>query len=347
LEVKEIKKGFITVEVKKACFDSMKKNVEILRDKQAEVRFDMEPICGELAVTSEPSEAEWYLDGEYAGKTPGIKKNVIKGSHEVVVRKDGYNDWSIYIDVSTGQQTVLQASLSNVPASKITNSIDMEFVYIEPGTFVMGSPSNEKDRDVDEKQHEVTLTKGFYMGVTEVTQGQWIEIMRNNPSYFKFCGDDCPVEFVSWNEVQEFIKQLNKKEGADKYRLPTEAEWEYACRAGSTSRFSFGDSDSRLGEYAWFKSNSDHTPHPVGKKNPNDWGLYDMHGNVGEWCEDWYGDYPSGSMTDPEGPSSGSFRVYRGGSWRSDASICRSARHDSRAQSSKDIVLGFRLVRNP
>ncbi|MBN1847182.1 MAG: SUMF1/EgtB/PvdO family nonheme iron enzyme, partial [Deltaproteobacteria bacterium] len=198
----------------------------------------------------------------------------------------------------------------------VVNSLGMKFVYIFPGTFTMGSPANEKDRDDNELQHQVTLTKGFYMQTTEVTQGQWKDVMGNNPSYFKNCGDDCPLESISWNDAQEFINRLNRKEGAQKYRLPTEAEWEYACRAGSTTRFYFGDSESDLGEYAWYDGNSGGKTHPLAQKRPNAWGLYDMHGNVWEWCEDWYGEtiHP-GSVTDPIGASGGSYRVLRGGSW--------------------------------
>ena len=160
---------------------------------------------------------------------------------------------------------------------------------------MMGSPSSEPKREKDEKQHRVTLTKGFYMGATEVTQSQWKAIMGNNPSYFK--GDNRPVEKVSWDDCQEFIRELNLQEGGNKYRLPTEAEWEYTCRAGTTTRFCFGDSESRLGDYAWYSSNSSSKTHPVSRKKPNVWGLYDMHGNVWEWCEDSC-EYSGGVVTD-------------------------------------------------
>jgi formylglycine-generating enzyme required for sulfatase activity len=163
------------------------------------------------------------------------------------------------------------------------------------------------------------------MGTTEVTQGQWRKIMGNNPSCFKNCGNNCPVEYVSWDNCQEFIRKLNRKEGTNKYRLPTEAEWEYACRAGSKKRFCFCDSDLRLGDYAWYSNNSSSKTHSVAQKKPNAWGLYDMHGNVWEWCQDGYGKYPLSHVTDPKGPSSGSFRVIRGGSWDDHARYVRSA----------------------
>ena len=234
-----------------------------------------------------------------------------------------------------------------VPEQKITNSIGMTFLYIKPGTFMMGSPSDEPGRNSDETQHKATLTRGYYMQTTEVTQKQWQAVMGNNPSYFKNCGEDCPVEQVSWNDAQEFIRRLNQKESVSGYRLPTEAEWEYAERAGTNTVYSFGDSDSQLSNYAWYAGNSGEKTHPVAQKNSNSWGLYDMHGNVWEWCQDWYGIYPTGSVTDPKGPSSGSYRVHRGGSWRSRARGCRSANCYNSTPDSRDDNLGFRLSRTP
>ena len=157
----------------------------------------------------------------------------------------------------------------------------------------MGSPSGESNRDSDEKQHRVTLTREYYMQTTEVTQGQWRKVMGSNPSKFTNCGDNCPVEKVSWEDCQQFIQKLNGMEGTRKYRLPTEAEWEYAARAGTTGAYA-GDLDAM----AWYDDNSGGKTHAVGGKSPNAWGLYDMHGNVYEWCQDWKGNYPSGSVTD-------------------------------------------------
>jgi formylglycine-generating enzyme required for sulfatase activity len=190
----------------------------------------------------------------------------------------------------------------------------MKLVLIRPGKFMMGSPDSEEGHKADEgPQHQVTISKPFYMGVTEVTQAQFEAVMGTNPSKFK--GPTNPVESVTWDEAVEFCRRLSEKTGKT-FRLPTEAEWEYACRAGTKTRFSFGDSESVLGDYAWCTSNSGGKTHPVGQKKPNAWGLYDMHGNVWEWCADWFGDYSSGSSTDPQGPGSGGSRVLRGGSWR-------------------------------
>jgi len=192
----------------------------------------------------------------------------------------------------------------------------MKLVLIRPGKFMMGSPDSEQGRESKEgPQHEVVITKPFYMGVTEVTQAQYEAVMGMNPS--KFTGPTNPVEYVSWDDAVLFCRKLSEKTGKTA-RLPTEAEWEYACRAGTKTRFSFGDSDSVLGDYAWWESNCGGKTHPVGQKKPNPWGLYDMHGNVWEWCADRYGSYSSGVSTDPQGATSGDRRLVRGRSWRDD-----------------------------
>jgi formylglycine-generating enzyme required for sulfatase activity len=234
----------------------------------------------------------------------------------------------------------------------LTNSFGMKFIYIPPGTFMMGSPLTEFGRDKDEKQRTVTLTEGFYIQTTEVTQGQWKAVMRKNPSFFKNCGDNCPVEQISWNDAQELISKLNQMEGSVIYRLPTEAEWEYACRAGSKTAIANGgilelecDHDSNLDAMGWYCGNARKKTHPVAQKNPNDWGLYDMHGNVFEWCQDRYGDYYSTSITDPTGPMDGLYRVYRGGGWNFGAKLSRSAERLKFTPDYKSRALGFRLLR--
>ena len=216
------------------------------------------------------------------------------------------------------------------------NSLGMEFVLIPAGTFPMGS---EDERPV----HQVTISQPFYLGRYTVTQAQWVAVMRKSPSTFQ--GEHHPVESVSWEEVQECIRWLDAREGGKWYRLPTEAEWEYAARAGSVTLYSFGDDAGQLGKYAWYTANAGGTTHPVGQLRLNAWGLYDMHGNVWEWVQDWYRAYTAGAAIDPQGPSLGPGRVMRGGGWVSGAESCGSAcrahgipdhRHDS---------LGFRLLR--
>ena len=225
--------------------------------------------------------------------------------------------------------------------------VTMRLVLIRAGTFMMGSPDSEKGHKADESpQHEVTISKPFYMGVTEVTQAQYEAVMGTNPSGSK--GPTNPVEKVSWHEASDFCRKLAQKTGKT-VRLPTEAEWEYACRAGSKTRFSFGDSDSALGDYASlvYKRN------PVGRKKPNAWGLYDMHGNVWEWCADRYDPYSSEASTDPQGATSGGGgRVLRGGSWGDgDTGYLRCACRDHHDPVSRDYILrggfGFRCATTP
>ena len=229
-----------------------------------------------------------------------------------------------------------------------TNSIGMEFVLVPAGSFMMGADRNFEEASDDETpKHKVTISKPFYLGKYEVTQAQWAAIMGGNPSNVK--GRSNPVEQVSWDDVQVFIKRLNAKEGGNRYRLPTEAEWEYAARAGTDSTFSFGDDTASLGQYAWYEGNSGEKPHPVGQKKPNAWGLYDMHGNVWEWVQDWYGEnyYRKSPGTDPKGPSSGSYRVGRGGSWVDSSGFCRSAQRICLIPGGRRFDRGFRLALSP
>jgi formylglycine-generating enzyme required for sulfatase activity len=210
-------------------------------------------------------------------------------------------------------------------------------VFIPPGTFRMGSPTNEMDRyESEAPQTAVTISRGFWMGKYEVTQGEYLAVMGSNPSFFNGVRDwpeagtdygtdlSRPVERVSWDDATNYCATLTQRERAagrisinSVYRVPTEAEWEYACRGWTSTRFSYGDDPgyTNLTNYAWYTANSGGTTHPVGQKLANPWGLYDMHGNVWEWCQDWFDVYPGGIAIDPQGPATGSDRVYRGGSW--------------------------------
>ena len=216
------------------------------------------------------------------------------------------------------------------------NLIGMEFVKIPSGSFMMGSEHGRADV---KPAHRITISKGFWIGKYEVTQGQWESVMENDPSSFKNCGKDCPVENVSWDDAEKFVAQLNANNDGFEYRLPTEAEWEYAARAGTT-----GDYAGKLDDMAWYSKNSDSTTHPVGQRQPNGFGLYDMHGNVSEWCEDWYGSYESGSQADPKGASSGKNRVIRGGAWNSDAKDAFSYERYGPYPAFRNSNLGFRVV---
>ena len=217
-------------------------------------------------------------------------------------------------------------------------------VYVAGGTFTMGC-TNEQGDDcwgVEKPAHSVTLS-GFYMGKYEVTQAQWKAVMGSNPSHNK--GDNLPVENVSWDDVQAFIRKLNQLTGK-RYRLPTEAEWEYAARGGNQSRGYKYAGGNNIDEVAWYDGNSGERTHPVGKKRPNELGLYDMSGNVWEWCSDWYDEdyYGNSPQNNPQGPASGSYRVLRGGSWSDYAIYCRSAYRYGYTPDSRSGSIGFRLV---
>ncbi len=244
------------------------------------------------------------------------------------------------------------------PLSKPVAETPEGYVFVEGGTFQMGRTDSGADSD-ESPVHEVTVAS-FYMKATEVTQGEWKAVMGNNPSYFS--GDDLPVANVSWYDAVEYCNALSKKEGrtpvyqisvesvmanwaADGYRLPTEAEWEYASRGGSKSRGYRYAGSNNVDNVGWYRDNSGARTHPVGWKRANELGLYDMIGNVWEWCWDWYGDYSSGSQTDPRGPASGSSRVLRGGSWGNYARILRLTRRVSNSPVLSGDDLGFRPVR--
>jgi formylglycine-generating enzyme required for sulfatase activity len=221
----------------------------------------------------------------------------------------------------------------------------IQFQWCPQGILSMGSPVDEPGRESGETLHDVTLSQGFWMSTYEVTQAQWEAVMGANPSAFQ--GPDRPVEQVSWNDAQIFLEFLNDGVTDALYRLPTEAEWEYACRAGTTARFYWGEdiAAAQINANAWFKDNAGGETHPVGQKNPNPWGLYDMGGNVLEWCQDWYGDYPAGPVTDPQGPASGTYRAYRGGSWYYETGAARSASRNYGNPTDRGTDLGFRLLR--
>ena len=249
-------------------------------------------------------------------------------------------------DSEIALESITNSIDSEIVLESITNSIGMKLVLIPAGTFTMGSPVGEVGRISSEMQHEVTLSKSYYLGAFEVTQNEYERVMGNNPSKSK--GAKNPVEMVSWDEAVSFCKKLSEmpmeKAAGREYRLPTEAEWEYACRAGSTTSYSFGDTAESLGEYAWIFENAGKGTHPVGEKKPNRWGLYDMHGNVWEWCQDWYGPYPSGASTDPKGPSRGTYRVRRGGSWDYVAAYCRTAIRYADDPTFRSNFIGFRVA---
>ena len=246
-----------------------------------------------------------------------------------------------------------------VKLPSVTNSIGMELIEIPAGEFRMGSPEDEKGHRNDEAQVRVTLTKPFGLGKYEVTQGQWKSVMGSEPwngEDFVETDKDCPATCVHWDDAKEFCRKLTaierkpgKLKANEEYRIPTEAEWEHACRAGTKTAFSFGNDESKLSEYAWFDGNAENAgekyAHKVGFKKPNPWGLYDMHGNVWEWCSDWYGEKLSGG-TDPVGSNRVAYPVARGGSWQDSLGLCRSAARGWGGPMAGDGHLGFRVARS-
>ncbi len=267
----------------------------------------------------------------------------------------------IFKNVTANHTIAASFALRARTGDVVTNSIGMKLVYIPAGLFMMGSSdsaaqlagdykANESDFANEFPQHQVRISKGFWMGQTEVTQGQYMSVMNEQPWLRQNVQKhvDCPAGLVNWHKAVEFCRKLSKLEGKT-YRLPSEAEWEYACRAGTTTRFSFGDSDSSLGDYAWFSRNANDSPRMIGHKKPNPWGLYDMHGNVTEWCSDWYDkDYYSNSPNvDPNGPTPGAERCCRGGSFYSRVSNeLRSSFRTRQKPYGEYRGLGFRVVRS-
>jgi formylglycine-generating enzyme required for sulfatase activity len=249
---------------------------------------------------------------------------------------------------SQEQPAQKQPAADNSPLKSVVfdlgNGVKLEMVLIPAGEFIMG---DDKGRGGEKPAHRVKITKPFYLGKYEVTQEQWEAVMGNNPCKFK--GPKNPVEQVPWDDCQKFLDKLNAKFGTQggKFALPTAAQWEYACRAGSTTKYCFGDDDIQLGEYAWYGKNSGNTTHTVGEKKPNAWGLHDMHGNVCEWCADWYDGnyYEKSPLEDPPGPARGSHRVLRGSSWRDSAGYYGSAYRSFLAPEIRYDFLGFRVSR--
>ena len=300
------------------------------------------PIVGKLTISSTPLMADVTLDGKPVGRTPIDIPNLLVGNHTLKVSKAGYADHTQTITISEGKTTTVSPTLTKGGGNASIGNIEM--VYVKGGTFTMGATAEQgSDAYSDEKPtHSVTLSD-FYIGKYEVTQAQWRAVMGSNPSNFQ--GDNLPVENVSWNDVQEFIKKLNAQTGK-KFRLPTEAEWEYAARGGNQSKgYKYSGSNS-ISEVAWYDDNSRSKTHPVGQKAPNELGIYDMSGNVWEWCQDWYSSsaYSSSSHNNPTGPSSGSNRVLRGGSWDNAASHSRVSDRGNNSPDDRFNRGGFRLV---
>ena len=328
--------GDYELELRKAGYGSTKQTVTVKEGQTVEVNLTL-ASTGSIAFTSEPSGADLYINGTYKGRTPYTASDLPAGSYTYELRKEGYETLSASAVVDAGKTAQIYKLLSSS-----RKAFEPEMVTVEGGTFTMGCTSEQSDCENDEKPtHRVTLSS-FQMGKYEVTQAQWRAVMGSNPSHFSGC-DDCPVENVSWNDAQAYITKLNQQTGK-KYRLPTEAEWEYAARGGNKSKGYKYAGGNDIGSVAWYSSNSSSKTRAVGQKQANELGIYDMSGNVWEWCEDWYGDYSSSAQTNPKGPQNGSYRVLRGGSWYYDARYCRVSYRFIISPDGRSISYGFRLV---
>ena len=356
-----LKEGMHLIEVKKNGYRSQQKTIRLSQQQKLDVVFgELVAILGNLSVNYKPFGADVYVDGKKLGQSPRVFNGLLVGNHQVEVRKDGYTTDKKSVTISEGQTMSISGTLASNTASSsngyassssvssvgneisipVKNGITIDMVKVEAGTFMMGATSEMQNPYDEEKPvHQVTLTNDYYMGKYEVTQALWKAVMGSNPSEFK--GDNLPVENVSWDDCQEFISKLNSMTGR-KFRLPTEAEWEYAARGGKNSRDYQYSGSSTISDVAWYYVNSGNKTHPVGTKQANELGIYDMTGNVWEWCQDRYGSYVSSPQTNPIGANSGSYRVFRGCSWIS-VGDCLSYRSNDTPGHHFNI-LGLRLV---
>ena len=325
-----------------------------------------------LNIRYTPTNATVLVDNKMVKGTNGVAQTTLPvGQHSYIVFCDGYESEEGMVKLkasapsnlqitltkeamATQQSIVSQPTVAEQPVAQPTvansdnisipvkDGISIDMVRVEAGTFKMGATAEMKNPWVLEKPtHKVTLTNDYYIGKYEVTQALWQAVMGSNPSYFK--GDNLPVEQVSWNDCQEFLSKLNRITGKT-FRLPTEAEWEYAARGGKKSRGCQYSGSNNLSDVAWYWDNSGSKTHAVGSKQSNELGIYDMSGNVWEWCQDWHGRYSKSSQTNPTGATSGSGRVSRGGCWIGDAGLCRSSYRSDDAPDDRNSDLGFRLV---
>ena len=355
-----LKEGMHLIEAKKEGYRSQQRTINLSQQQRLDVAFaELAAIQGNLSVNYKPFGADVYIDGKKVGQSPHVFNGILVGNHKVEIKKDGYGTDSKTVSILEGQTASLSGVLTTHTSSSVASGysssgntitipvkdgISIDMVRVEAGTFTMGATPEMKNPLGDEKPtHRVTLTNDYYMGKYEVTQALWKAVMGNNPSSFK--GDILPVEQVSWNDCQEFISKLNRITGKT-FRLPTEAEWEYAARGGNKSRGYQYSGSNNLSDVAWFRDNSGSKTHAVGTKQPNELGIYDMSGNVWEWCQDWFGKYKRSSQVNPTGANSGSGRVLRGDGWFS-FSFARLGRSSCRYCYTPDYSvnhLGLRLV---
>lgn len=349
LSIDNILIGDYEVVLSKPGCATVTKRVTITEKNQSTVEATLPQGC-EMTIRSDASGDEVFVDGVKLGVTP-LTANLAFGKHTVELRRAGKTT-KTDVDITTqGTQKEIVLSFGLMPRwsssttksqKKVIQKLIDGMVKVEGGTFTMGATSEQGSDAFDKEKptHKVTLSD-YMIAKIEVTQELWQAVMGSNPSYFK--GNNLPVEHVSWNDCQEFIKKLNSLTGLN-FRLPTEAEWEYAARGGNKSKGYKYSGSNDIDSVAWYYGNSSSKTHAVATKSPNELGLYDMSGNVWEWCSDWYGSYSSGSQTNPKGPSSGSYRVNRGGSWVSNAGYCRVSFRNGYYPGNRSSRLGLRLA---
>jgi formylglycine-generating enzyme required for sulfatase activity len=357
----KLEPGYYHVEVSAQGYKTERRYIDLEAGNEEPFRFELEKVFGRLYVDVVPGNAVVKILNNDKVFQQGMELN--PGIYHVQVSSQGYKTRKESINIKSGEEKRIKFEL--VASKTYVNEIGMNFVLIQASSFTMGSQLTAEEvahryggraeyfRD-EHPSHPVKITKPFYLQTTEVSQGQWKKVMGNNASRFEDCGDDCPVERVSWNDAQKFISKLNQMEGTTKYRLPTEAEWEYACRAGTKTPFFTGDciSTDQANYHAEYptkncpKGQYREKTVKVASFKPNAWGLYDMHGNVWEWCQDWYGDYPSKLVVDPKGPDKGEKRVIRGGSWKLLYGGVRSATRLGSTPSHYSAAMGFRVARD-
>ena len=340
-----LKEGMHLIEAKKKGYRSQQRTINLSQQQRLDVAFaELAAIQGNLSVNYKPFGSDVYIDGKKVGQSPRVFNGILVGSHKVEIKKDGYGTDSKTVSILEGQTASLSGVLTNVDniSIPVKYGISIDMVRVEAGTFTMGATAEMKNTEDSEKPtHRVTLTNDYYIGKYEVTQALWQAVMGDDPSYFK--GDNLPVEAVTWDDCQEFIGKLNRITGKT-FRLPTEAEWEYAARGGNKSRGYQYSGSNNPSNVAWYDDNSGDKTHAVGTKQPNELGIYDMSGNVWEWCQDWYETYSSSSQVNPTGANSGSCRVVRGVSWYNNARNCRLSLRGSNTPDFRSSNLGLRLV---
>ena len=339
-----LKEGMHLIEAKKEGYRSQQRTINLSQQQRLDVAFaELAAIQGNLSVNYKPFGADVYIDGKKVGQSPRVFNGILVGNHKVEIKKDGYGTDSKTVSILEGQTASLSGVLTTHTITiPVKDGISIDMVRVEAGTFTMGATAEMKDPfDWEKPTHQVTLTNDYYIGKYEVTQALWQAVMGNNPSYFK--GGNLPVEQVSWDDCQEFLSKLNSITGK-KFRLPTEAEWEYAARGGKKSRGYQYSGSNNLSDVAWYDRKSNNKTHAVGTKQSNELGIYNMSGNVCEWCQDLFEEYSSSSQVNPTGANSGSHRVFRGGSWNGYARYCRSSYRNSISPDGRGYDFGLRLV---